>query len=204
VAAAVFLALAPAPILYKYYIEAQNAVTLNKVVHDKALGLEGVEKSILSEQKMATDVQTKIAKVQGLVNSRFNWISFFSDLQTILFNIKDAWLDSLTVVRTAAPADASVAPAPAGAAAAGAPAAAQASYKLQVSGAMLLRDTITSADSSSSNDLATSRVRSLLDNFAKTPFVKKVETDSLKFDFNTTPHVVRFDFTVDIDPDKPL
>jgi type IV pilus assembly protein PilM len=40
-----------------------------------------------------------ISQVEGLVETKTNWIQFFADIQESIFNAKDVWIDDLTVVR---------------------------------------------------------------------------------------------------------
>ena len=46
-----------------------------------------------------------ISQVEGLVDTKTNWIQFFADLQESIYNAKDVWIDDLTVVRQSADDD---------------------------------------------------------------------------------------------------
>jgi hypothetical protein len=51
---------------------------------------------------------------------------------------------------------------------------------------------------------ATKRVRALITSFSETPFVKTVDEDNIKLELGQDSRLVQFDFTLEIDPSKPL
>jgi hypothetical protein len=138
-----------------------------------------------------------VAQFEGLENSRSNWISFFSDLQKILSNVKDVWLDELAIDREQAPAP--VTP-PGGHPQPESPPV----YKLKITGRMLLRDYDPGNPGAFRQDAATKRVQDLLSRFTTdTDFVKSVDQD-YTLDFTTDRRLVQFVCTLEIDPNKPL
>lgn len=57
-------------------------------------------KTVLAENKAKAEVLSQsISQVEGLVDTKTNWIQFFADLQASIFNAKDVWIDDLTVIR---------------------------------------------------------------------------------------------------------
>ena len=57
-------------------------------------------KAILAENTARAEVLSQsISQVEGLVDTKTNWIQFFADLQASIFNAKDVWVDDLTVIR---------------------------------------------------------------------------------------------------------
>ena len=57
-------------------------------------------KTLLSENKStAQNLSESISQVEGLVNTKTNWIQFFADLQNSIYNARDVWIDDLTVIR---------------------------------------------------------------------------------------------------------
>jgi len=144
------------------------------------------------------DARKQIAALQGAVETKSNWIDFFSDLQTRLVKIEDVWLDRLQVVRPAPGDTAAGEPAAAPPAGGSAPARpAGAPLKLTLSGRLL---DVANPQSKVSPE-ARERVKQLLASFAGSQFIASVENE--KFD-NSQNGLLRFDFTLVINPKKPL
>jgi len=211
VLAAACLAAAPLPMLFRYVQELSNDTNQKRQWEARSANLESISADIQNATDKAKDLDTKISQYEGLMNSRFNWIIFFSQLQDAMVGIKDVWLDNLDVVRVVPPKPSRAARAAAAAAAAdaGTPVAPVApvapSYKLNIKGRLLLRDydpnaTVGSMDQAQQK----SRVETLMDSFKTIPFVKDVEKSGMTLDLNADPRMVGFTFTVDIDPDHPL
>lgn len=146
------------------------------------------------------ELKKEIGAIQGLVESKSNWINFFTDLQERLVKVEDVWLEKLQVVR---PAQAERSANTGGAF--GMPAAepdaneaaAAPVVQLNLSGRLLDKANPTSKVSPESLD----RVRSLLDSFADSQFIEKVDKET----FNTNqPGILSFDFILVVDPKKPL
>ena len=56
--------------------------------------------SIISENKANAEMLSRsISQVEGLVDTKTNWIQFFADLQESIYSAKDVWIDDLTVLR---------------------------------------------------------------------------------------------------------
>ncbi|MEM8867940.1 MAG: hypothetical protein AAGC73_06700, partial [Verrucomicrobiota bacterium] len=97
--AAACLALAPWPLFLGLKGEATR-------LEAEALEIRSATNPLLSNQAKiqentdaATELTEAIARVEGLVNSKVNWIHFFAELQDSLYDTKDVWLDDLEVVR---------------------------------------------------------------------------------------------------------
>lgn len=211
VLAAACLALAPLPMLFRYQQELANDTKQKNQWNTRASDLQSVSKDIQDATDKANDLHAKISQYEGLMNSRFNWIIFFSQLQDAIVNIKDVWIDNLDVVRVIPPKPtrASRAAAAAAAADAGTPvapaASAAPSYKLNIKGRLLLRDYDPTATAGSMDPAQQKgRVETLMDSFKTIPFVKDVEKAGMTLDLNADPRMVGFQFTVDIDPEHPL
>ena len=54
---------------------------------------------INKNEAKARILSQSISQVEGLVETKTNWIQFFADIQESIFNAKDVWIDDLTVVR---------------------------------------------------------------------------------------------------------
>jgi len=142
-------------------------------------------------------LKKEIEAIQGLVESKSNWINFFTDLQERLVKVEDVWLEKLQVLRPAA-GELPVSAAEAEAAAANGAAAAPASVlRLNLSGRLLDKANPVSRVSQES----LTRVESLLASFADSQFISSVEKQT----FNTSqPGILSFDFILVVDPKKPL
>ena len=63
------------------------------------------EATISENEAKARILSQSVSQVEGLVDTKTNWIQFFADLQESIFNAKDVWIDDLTVVRQSADED---------------------------------------------------------------------------------------------------
>ena len=63
------------------------------------------EAVIRENEAKARMLSQSISQVEGLVDTKTNWIQFFADLQESIYNAKDVWIDDLTVVRQSADVD---------------------------------------------------------------------------------------------------
>ena len=62
--------------------------------------------AIISENEARARILSQsISQVEGLVDTKTNWIQFFADLQESIYSAKDVWIDDLTVVRPNADED---------------------------------------------------------------------------------------------------
>ena len=62
--------------------------------------------AIISENEAKARILSQsISQVEGLVDTKTNWIQFFADLQESIYSAKDVWIDDLTVVRQNADED---------------------------------------------------------------------------------------------------
>jgi hypothetical protein len=199
--AAACLALAPLPMVYKYQQEV-GMVTQEKQQWDARTGqLKGTSNDIQQASAKAQDIRGKISQYENLMNSRFNWIIFFSQLQTALVDTKDVWLDGLEPIREAAKP---VRPVPGMAADAQPAAPATLSYKLDIKGRMLLRDFDPDAPPASRDiQQEKDRIHAFIKTVNTIPFVKSADDNSLTLD-QSDPRMLGFEFTVIIDPQHPL
>jgi type IV pilus assembly protein PilM len=213
VLAAAAIALAPLPMLYRYY--EQKALLTNETAKWNAERdhLRSIAQAIDASAKDASDTAALINKYQGLYNSRFNWITFFSQLQNALVETQDIWIDNMDVDRElplavpvlARPAATSAGGKKKGAAAA-APVAASAAapvYKLNFRGRMLLRDIDPDNPKGFDPKIVNDKIEKMFKYFEQIPFVKEVDPNSYRPDFSDK-RMVTFDFTVVIKPENPL
>jgi type IV pilus assembly protein PilM len=146
-------------------------------------------------------IRKEITAIQGLVESKSNWINFFTDLQERLVQVEDVWLEKLQVLRPS-PAETAQAsggtlfgqpePSADGTATPTAPV-----LRLNLSGRLLDRANPVSRVSQES----LARVQTLISSFASSQFISSVEKEN----FNTNqPGILSFDFILVVDPKKPL
>ncbi len=151
---------------------------LNRQIHDRT-----------EDIKNLTQV---IEQAAELADSRSNWMRFFNDLQDRLAEVEDVWLDRLDVVRPqientsnrfsrrAANQNAE-----------------QDIVKLRLEGRLI---DVTHPLSTVSED-SNLRVKALLESFENSSFVLNLENE--RFD-NSLPGILKFNFTLVVDPALPL
>ncbi|MEO6876055.1 MAG: pilus assembly protein PilM [Opitutaceae bacterium] len=144
-------------------------------------------RNVDSQRKIAA-LQRQIEVIQHLKAARSGWVDFMSDLQGRLGKVEDVWLDEIAIER-----------APEGAATAAQFPAAQTgpALKLRLSGRLL---DVQNPLSKVSAD-AYARVKELLAGFAQSPFIAAIEAE--RFD-NAQPGLLRFDFTLRVNPQHAL
>ena len=184
-AAAACFALAPLPV-YLAFSGATGAVKDQvSAVEREIAPLVQYQGAIESNRKQAEALGQAIAGVEVLVRSKSNWIEFFAELQEMLYNAEDVWIDDLQVSRTA----------PAGSG--------QASYELGVSGQMLVRES--AQGDGLDQEVLVTRIRSLQNSLQSSRFV--VEAKPPKISWNTLKeglNVLPFTINLVVDPAKPL
>jgi type IV pilus assembly protein PilM len=186
------LALIP-PLLYQ--VQAETVYKDQREQIERRLQpLRAFEAKIQDEQQVAEQIRGSISQIEGLVNSKSNWINFFSDLQERLVALEDVWLETLTVDRSAPTVDVSAngeqAEVTRGTA-----------YRLRLSGRLLLRDFDPNNPGALDPRQASARVNALLERFTESEFIEAVE--SVQFD-TSDRRILRFNFTLVVDQDKPL
>ena len=144
--------------------------------------------------------RAEIDALHDLVETKSNWINFFTDLQDRLVSVNDVWLEKLQVMR---PTVVAPKPAASGGLFGGAPRDEEAKpavvepLRLSVSGRLLDRANPVSRVSQDSYD----RVKSLLGSFVDSTYIVAVENE--RFDANT-PGILQFEFILVVNPDQPL
>ncbi|MDO8545237.1 MAG: pilus assembly protein PilM [Opitutaceae bacterium] len=219
IAAAVLgvLALLP-PIVYFHSVA---SATLQHVarIDDQLMPLRSLEHRNAENLRQIDDARKQIAALRGAYDTKANWVNFFADLQDRLVKIEDVWLDRLEVVRPVADLnDLAAAPTPPPAAT-DAPAASGETpppaenapppepqppppppavpVRLALSGRLLDVANPQSKVSAESFE----RVKRLLASFTDSDFIAAVENE--RFD-NNQNGLLRFDFTLVVNPKKPL
>jgi type IV pilus assembly protein PilM len=161
-------------------------------------------------ERLSGQIRTNLAAIQkvldqmnaikGLVETKSNWINFLTDLQSRLVEVEDVWLERLEVTRASGGgAQRSIASSLFGSLSGGSPQAGEegASLRLTVTGRLLDQNNPLSKVSRDSYN----RVKDLLASFSDSQFIVAVENE--RFD-NTQEGILRFDFTLVVDPERPL
>jgi len=183
--AAIILAIAPWPAFLGYK-------QLKSGYHEQAQAIEAQISPLQSRQSVILDnadrakgISDKIRQVEGLVNSRTNWIQFFAELQESLMQAEDTWLDSLTVNRRK-------------------PESAAASYEVILKGQMLVRE---SANESGALDqeVLSRRIKNLQASFETSEFVISSKPPSISWrSLSQGLNVLPFSINLVVDTAKPL
>ncbi|MCC5805604.1 MAG: hypothetical protein JJU00_04675 [Opitutales bacterium] len=141
----------------------------------------------------ADALAAELRDIGALAEGRSNWLRFFADLQNRLLAVEDVWIDGLEVRRIPAPAagpeefhyEEEPLPPP------------RLSVELKLTGRMLDRENPLSR---ASPDMRT-RVGALIDGFTLSEFVSTI--GERRFD-TSQPGILRFEFTLVTDPERPL
>jgi type IV pilus assembly protein PilM len=183
--AAACLALAPLPAFVAF--KQANSAYADQVqaIQADLQPLQSNQARIRSNQAQAEALGESIQRVEGLVNSKSNWIQFFAELQESLHQAEDVWLDKLNVVRDQ-------------------PEGGTASYEVVVEGQMLVRQTADGAVNVDQEALSR-RIKSLQSSFENSEFVVSSKSPvitwtSLRDGLNVLP----FSINLVVDTAKPL
>ena len=134
----------------------------------------------------------QIAALDGLVATKANWLEFLADTQARLAKVGDVWLERIQILQAPALDPSSAPPADPSASTPAAP-----TLKLTLSGRLLDVANPISEVSQESNQ----RVKKLIAGFTESPFITAVENE--RFD-TKQPGLLRFDFTLVVNPRRPL
>jgi len=178
--AAILAAAAIPPFLF-----VEKAISTDKTyAEDFAEKTPVIEKRIEDfekNQQAVKEISAKIAGLEGLAKSKSNWINLFIDIEQKLMEQKDVWLDNLRVVRSTDGKNPK--------------------YNLELTGRLLLRDVNPDDPTAYDTNKAIERINKLLDSFKSSSFIKdysNVRTDP------SNPRILKFDFTLVVNPDKPI
>lgn len=198
VGAAALLALACALPVVHFHQKAAVADEKSRALEEQIFPLNALKTADNANLEKIETLKKEITAIQGLVESKSNWINFFTDLQQRLVKVEDVWLEKLQVLRPAPGEQLAANNGPFGGPPSGDETAVAAPVlRLNLSGRLLDRANPVSRVSPESLN----RVRSLLASFADSQFISSVEKET----FNTSqPGILSFDFILVVDPKKPL
>ncbi len=177
-AAATLAVAAPLPVIWYYHRAASAANRTSSAIERRLVPIRA--RAARNARNLARIAETKrrIETFRGLVEARSNWVVFLDDLQTRLSRAEDVWLERLQIAH---PPSGGVAP----------------ERRFVLSGRLLERTAAPTRMGAESYD----RIRGLLQLLSESPFIASVENEH--FD-NAQPGVLRFDFTLVLDPRRPL
>jgi type IV pilus assembly protein PilM len=183
--AAILLAIAPWPAYLGYKQLSADYATAARSIQSKVPPLENRIRTISQNAEQADALSESIRQVEGLVNSKTNWIQFFAELQESLALTEDAWLDALRVIREN-------------------PEGGDASYEVVLQGQMLVRETVNGGGAFDEAVLSR-RIRSLQSSFENSAFIvssrpPNINWSSLRNGLNVLP----FTINLVVDTSKPL
>ncbi len=203
IGAAALVAVALALPIWNFNQRAEIATQQAKVLEAQIQPLRQLKDNDTANLAKIEATKQEVAAIQSLVESKSNWINFFTDLQDRLVKVEDVWLEKLQVLRPSESASAAV-PAASSGLFGGAPtvdatagAAPVPVLRLNVSGRLLDKNNPVSKVSQDSYN----RVKSLLASFGGSQFISSVEKEN----FNPNqPGILGFDFILVVNPKKPL
>jgi len=183
--AAILIALAPWPayLALKQISSGNQAVA--EATEKEIMPLQSRQAKINQNGQFAKELRNKIQQVEGLVNSKYNWIQFFGQLQASLAEAEDVWLDGLEVVRET-------------------PTNGVSTYEVIVNGEMLVRETAESGVSIN-QEVLSRRIKGLQASFEKSEYVTSSKGPVITWtNIREGLNVLPFSINLVVDPAKPL
>ncbi len=183
--AAIILAIAPWPAFLGYKQLKSGYLEQAQATPAQVSPLLSRQSLILDNADKAKAISDKIRRVEGLVNSRTNWIQFFAELQESLAQAEDAWLDSLTVNRQK-------------------PENGVATYEVILEGQMLVRESANDAGAVD-QEVLSRRIKNLQASFETSEFVVSSKPPSISWrSLSQGLNVLPFSINLVVDTAKPL
>jgi len=140
---------------------------------------------ILDNTDKAVKISESIRRVEGLVNSKTNWIQFLAELQASLTKAEDVWLDSLEVQREM-------------------PYEGEASYEVVIDGQMLVRETV-GGTGGIDQEVISRRIRGMQSSFEDSKFIISSKPPNINWsDLRNGLNVLTFTINLVVDTAKPL
>lgn len=183
-AAAACLALTPWP-AWKVFND-KIAASDSRIAELRSVAAPYLERKADIEQnlKNVKAVKDSIERVEGLVQSKSNWIQFFAEMQESMTSAEDVWLDDLKVIREAKDGTAS--------------------YEVALKGQMLVRETA-NGSAGLDRDVLTRRIRSLISSLKTSAFIVDSKPPRIRWSMlNEGLNVLPFEIKLVVDPTKPL
>ncbi|MGB0415333.1 MAG: pilus assembly protein PilM [Coraliomargarita sp.] len=184
IVAAVCLALSPLPAYLSLKTGTAELESQANQLRAQTAPLVARQATIQQNMEQANSLREQIAKVEGLMNSKTNWIQFFAELQDILYKAEDVWIDELEVLRSE-------------------PEGGMPTYELVVAGQMLVRDS--AGGGQIDQDVLARRIRRLQASFESSRFVIEAKSPTISWStLNKGLKVLPFSINLVVDATKPL
>ncbi|MEM1223176.1 MAG: pilus assembly protein PilM [Verrucomicrobiota bacterium] len=183
--AAACLAIAPWPAFLGLKSQVTNLESEAQAIRSATAPLQDRQATIQENTDKALALRESIARVEGLVNSKVNWIHYFADLQDSLYQTKDVWIDDLEIVRDVSKDG-------------------ESSYEVVLLGQMLVRET---AEGNTNIDQAalSNRIRELQAGFESSEFIIASKEPQISWaNLFQGLNVLPFKISLIVDPNKPL
>jgi len=183
--AAVCLALAPLLPLLGY-------VQANKLYSEKVEIIEAGLRPLLYNQakigkykEKAIETSLSIQRVEGLINSKSNWIRFFAELQESLHHAEDVWLEKLNVLRDQSKEGKST-------------------YEVVLEGKLLVREAVNGTENVD-EDVLSNQLSSLRSSFEESEFVVSTRSPMITWtNLHRGLYLLPFSINLVVDPNRPL
>jgi type IV pilus assembly protein PilM len=185
VVAAICLALAPWPVFFGYKELGSAYGKAAQATQAQVAPLQPRLSQILDNTDKAVKISESIRRVEGLVNSKTNWIQFLAELQASLTKVEDVWLDSLEVQREM-------------------PYEGEASYEVVIDGQMLVRETA-GGTGGIDQEVISRRIRGMQSSFEDSRFIISSKPPNINWsDLRNGLNVLTFTINLVVDTAKPL
>mgnify|MGYP006425059671 CR=1 FL=1 len=156
-----------------------------EAMREPVVPLQERQKTIRENAERAQALNRSIQRIEGLVNSKSNWIQFFAELQESLTAAEDVWLDELSVSREN-------------------PENGEASYQVVLRGQMLVRETA-EGDGDISQEVLSRRIKRLQSSFEESEFIVDSKPPSITWtSLREGLNVLPFRINLVVDTAKPL
>ncbi|TVP75018.1 MAG: hypothetical protein EA353_14690, partial [Puniceicoccaceae bacterium] len=183
--AAVCLALSPFPAWMVYTSNAAEYRESAGQIEQTVSPVRTLTQSIAETSERAESIRDTIQLIEGLVDSKSNWLEFLGELQESLFRTEDVWLDELRVNRRAATDGRTT------------------EYTVTLRGRMLIRESV--REDAVDEDALARRIQTLIDSFADSRFIVSAGTPNITWtSIAEGLNVLPFSINLVVDPTKPL
>ncbi len=183
--AAICLALAPLPALVALKSASSAYSKQVEVIQSALQPLQSSQAQIRDYQAQAETTSQAIQRVEGLVNSKSNWIQFFAELQESIHLAEDVWLDELSVLREQS-ADG------------------KSSYEVLIEGQLLVRESVNGAENVD-EDALSDQLKSLRASFEDSEFIVSSHSPVITWTkLHRGLNVLPFSINLVVDTAKPL
>ena len=185
VIAGICLALSPWPVFVGHKQLGNAYEKAAQATQAQVAPLQSRLSQILDNTNEAVKISESIRRVEGLVNSKTNWIQFFAELQASLTKAEDVWLDSLEVQREQAGEG-------------------EASYEVVIEGQMLVRETAHDT-AGIDQEVISRRIKGLQSSFEDSKFIVSSKPPNINWsDLRNGLNVLTFTINLVVDTAKPL